>query len=123
MNRNSSTGSTIEVRGTKGIGCLERSNVLRTGRCCLVEVPDRSAETLVPIIRQWILPGTRILSDGWRAYANLGAIGNGIYAHDVIIHNKNFVHPDDPTIHTQRIEGLYVAPSKKEVEEAAWNVA
>ena len=90
-------------------GAVERA----TGRCCLVEVPDRSAETLVPIIRRWILPGTRILSDGWRAYANLGAIGGGIYVHDVIIHEQNFVHPNDPTIHTQRIEGLWSRAKKK----------
>ena len=41
-------------------GAIER----RSKRCILVEVPDRAAATLEPIIRRWILPGSHIISEG-----------------------------------------------------------
>lgn len=39
-----------------------------TGRCFLVPVKNRKRETLMEVIRTWILPGTRIISDCWAAY-------------------------------------------------------
>ena len=65
-------------------GAVERN----TGRCCLIEVPDRRRETLLPIIRQWILPGSRIISDGWAAYAQIEHIDDGVYMHDVVVHER-----------------------------------
>ena len=53
-------------------------------------VQQRDEATLVPIIQEWILPGTIIHSDGWRAYANLGNLG---YIHQVVNHNQNFLDP------------------------------
>ena len=50
-----------------------------SGKCFLVEVPDRTAATLQAKIRQYILPGSHIIWDGWAAYANVCAIGGGIY--------------------------------------------
>ncbi|XP_069670986.1 uncharacterized protein [Periplaneta americana] len=47
---------------------VERGNA---GNFFLVPVQNRNAETLVEIIRQWILPGTTIASDCWRAYKAL----------------------------------------------------
>ncbi|KAH7830895.1 uncharacterized protein MONOS_7226 [Monocercomonoides exilis] len=38
--------------------------------------PNRKAETLVPIVRAKILPGTRIMSDEWKAYARLKDYGH-----------------------------------------------
>jgi len=38
-------------------------------------VPDRSAETLLAIIKKWIKPGTTIMSDCWKAYNCLQAEG------------------------------------------------
>ena len=84
-------------------GAVERES----GRCCLMEVPDRRRETLEPIIRQWILPGSRIVSDGWRSYNDLQNMDLDVYQHDVIVHEQNFVDPDDPEIHTQNIENLW----------------
>ena len=39
-----------------------------TRECFLVAVPDRTAQTLLAVIRQHIHPNTTILSDEWRAY-------------------------------------------------------
>lgn len=73
-----------------------------------VEVPDRRADTLDALILQYVLPGTLIVSDGWRAYRNLANIGNGIYTHSVINHSENFVDPVETDIHTQSIEGFWM---------------
>lgn len=42
-----------------------------SGRCSLVEVPDRSAVTLTAEIVAYSLPVTHIVSDGWAGYANI----------------------------------------------------
>ena len=83
------------VRGTNGRECFA------------LEVPDRTAATLEEAIRQNILPGTTIISDGWASYANISTMDNGVYAHEIIIHDENYVDPDDPEIHTQSAEGMW----------------
>ena len=65
---------------------------------------DRSANTLIPLIKKFILPGSVIISDGWSAY---NTIGNEGYTHKVVNHSENFVDPDDPSVHTQTIERLW----------------
>ena len=54
-----------------------------------------------------------IISDGWAAYANLDTMDGGIYQHDVIIHEQNFVHPNDDEIHTQNIENMWMRAKRK----------
>jgi len=39
-----------------------------TKECFIVCVPNRSADTLLPIIQRKIRPGSRIISDCWAAY-------------------------------------------------------
>jgi transcriptional regulator GlxA family with amidase domain len=48
-------------------GGVERES----GRTLLVAVPDRTADTLVAIIRDWIEPGTTVISVCWGAYNEL----------------------------------------------------
>ena len=67
----------------------------------MLMVPDRTQETLVPIIQQYIRPGTTIWSDQWKVYRNLNKYG---YIHDVVNHSKNFVNPLNKQVHTQNIE-------------------
>ena len=84
-------------------GGIERG----TGRCFLVEVARRDRATLLPLIQQYIAPGTRILSDEWASYAQIAAIPGQNYQHDAVNHSQNFVDPQDPTVHTQTVEGMW----------------
>ncbi len=66
--------------------------------------PQRDANTLIPLIQQWISPGSHIYSDGWLPYQRIPNLPQG-YLHDVIVHQHNFVDPNDRSVHTQTIEG------------------
>jgi len=70
-------------------------------KCFMKMVYNRSEEHLTSIIREHVLPGTHIVTDGWAAYRNLSSMG---YFHSVVIHEENFVSPTDRAIHTQTIE-------------------
>ena len=50
----------------------------------------RDKDTLLPIIRAYILPGTRMTSDKWKAYDCLQDKG---YQHLTVNHSLNFVDP------------------------------
>ena len=49
----------------------------KSGCCLMTEVPDRRRETLESFTRRWILPGYRIISDGWRSYDLLNQLDFG----------------------------------------------
>jgi hypothetical protein len=72
-----------------------------SGDVFVCPVNSRSREILFEIIREKIAPGTRIISDCWRAYNTLNEEG---FLHEQINHKYNFISPNDPTINTQRIE-------------------
>ena len=74
------------------------------GRCFVEFVERRSEDVLLEIIRRRIHPESRIMSDGWRAYRNLQEVG---FRHDVVVHERNFVSPDDEEVHTQSVESLW----------------
>uniref|UniRef100_A0A0L8IIW8 ISXO2-like transposase domain-containing protein n=1 Tax=Octopus bimaculoides TaxID=37653 RepID=A0A0L8IIW8_OCTBM len=70
----------------------------------LVFVPDRSSETLLPLIKKFIKPGTSVYSDCWSAYNGIAEIEvTPKYTHFKVNHSENFV---DPTIsaHTNSVE-------------------
>ena len=50
-------------------------------------VPDRSAETLLPIIRKYVAPGSIVFSDAWPAYNLL----RPEFDHFVVVHKGRFV--------------------------------
>ena len=58
------------VKGQWVFGGVERES----GETFLVPVPDRT-DTLMTIIRDWIEPGTTVISDSWAAYRDLGSQG------------------------------------------------
>ena len=68
--------------------------------------PDnkRDKATLLPIIKENVEVGTRIITDGWKAYRTLGEEG---FVWDWVNHETNFVKPGTKDIHTNRIEGQW----------------
>lgn len=69
-------------------------------KCFLVAVEKRDEATLLPIIKQHVLPGTTIVSDCWKGYINLDKNG---FIHKTVNHSKEFVNSEGE--HTNRIEG------------------
>ena len=87
------------VEGTWVFGMIERES----GVCILVPVETRNSATLIPIIRNHVLPGTTIISDCWKAYGSLQSID---FNHLTVNHGMNFVDPDSGA-RTQYIECLW----------------
>ncbi len=76
-----------------------------TGRVFMVPVEDRSTDTLLPIIKDWILPGTTIISDCWKSYDCLNSEG---FQHLKVNHSLHFRDPESGA-HTNSIEGTWRA--------------
>jgi len=69
-----------------------------------VTVNERSADTLIPIIKRWILPGTTIYSDCWRSYSTLVSEG---YIHATVNHSVEF--KSESGTHTNNMESRWNA--------------
>ncbi|KFD63859.1 hypothetical protein M514_24007 [Trichuris suis] len=80
------------------------------GESFLVPVADRSSRTLIPLIRQYIKPGTTVISDCWGGYRRLSRED---YTHLRMNHSINFLHPDDPEVHTQSVESLWAQVKRR----------
>jgi hypothetical protein len=76
-----------------------------SGRTSLALVPDRTADTLVNVIRAWIEPDTTVISDCWAAYRDIESIG---YTRRTVSHSVSFVNPDTGD-HTNTIEAMWRA--------------
>ena len=74
-----------------------------TGRVFIEHVYDRSANTLIPIIKKNVMRESIIYSDEWRAYSCLDKHG---YFHGTVNHKKNFVNPQT-LVHTQMVENVW----------------
>ena len=80
-------------------GGIERGS----GECFLVEVENRDAATLLPIITQHVRPGSAVLTDDWSAYNQLTATSG-----NTVNHSLHFVDPATVTVtHTQGAEGMW----------------
>ena len=69
-------------------------------------VEDRSANSLLPLIEQYIAPGTEIHSDMWRVYNGISAIPViPPFTHRTVNHYENFVDPTTgaTTNHVERM--------------------
>ena len=72
-----------------------------THNAFMTVVPDRSKETLLPIIQQYIRPGTTVISDECRVYLDIPTLG---FTHQTVNHSKNFIDPSTGA-HSQSVEG------------------
>ncbi|PSN30214.1 hypothetical protein C0J52_28262, partial [Blattella germanica] len=72
-------------------------------RGVVLYVCRRDRQTLVPLIQDYVLPGTTIYTDGWPAYAGLNRAG---YVHMVVNHKDNFVDPTTGAC-TNAVEGYW----------------
>lgn len=63
--RKNNVGRVLPQQWVFGGICRETREVF------LVKVPDRSAPTLMPLICEFIAPGTTVISDKWRAYSKV----------------------------------------------------
>ena len=89
------------VEGVWVFGGIERESK----KCFMVPVEDRSSATLLPIIHQYVLPGTKIMSDCWKSYSTLSEEG---YIHGTVNHSIEFVNSETGD-HTQTIESTWRA--------------
>lgn len=69
----------------------------------------RNKDTLFPIIKDWIRPGTTIMSDCWKAY---DCLGDERYYHLKVIHSANFVDPETGAC-TNRIEASWKSAQRE----------
>ena len=77
-----------------------------TGRVFVAVCPKnkRTKRVLWPIIMKNVKIGSMLFTDGWRAYRKLPVLG---FRHRWVDHSKYYVHPDDPNLHTNGIEGKW----------------
>lgn len=81
-------------------GGVERNS----NRSFVVSVPNRSPETLFPIIQQYVAAGSTIYTDKWRGY-NISRQCND-YTHHTVNYLVNFIDPING-VHIQNIEKMW----------------
>lgn len=76
----------------------------RNGRLTAIVVPDTKRATLQPLVRKYVIAGTRIITDEWHAYKGLSSH----YDHQNVDHGKKiYVNLDDASIHSNSIENSW----------------
>jgi transposase-like protein len=74
----------------------------------VLPVDHRNKETLLPLIRKYIEPGSTIYSDMFGTYRNLeNDLADMNIIHRSVNHKNKFVKFDDPQVHTQTVERLW----------------
>lgn len=96
--RKNNVGRVLPAQWVFGGTCRE------TGDCFLYAVPNRTAATLIQVIKESIAPGSTIMSDCWKSYDGLTTDPD--YIHLKVNHSLNFVDPLTGA-HTQTIESLW----------------
>ncbi|KAF0753353.1 DDE Tnp IS1595 domain-containing protein [Aphis craccivora] len=71
------------------------------GACFLIPVEKRDKETLLAIIKEWVLPGTQIISDCWKK-CTLSIY----FSVSRFYHSVNFQDPNTGA-HTSTVEGIW----------------
>jgi transposase-like protein len=96
-------GTGRPMRGDKTkmpvIGIVERK-----GKVKALAIPDVSGATMLPLVRQYVLPETIVYTDELRSYHGISHMTAG-YHHRRIHHSSNVYVVGD--IHTNTVEGLW----------------
>lgn len=89
------------VEGVWVVGGIERT---MERKVFLVQVENRSADTLLGIIERHVLPGSVVHTDLWRGYSALDDSFD--YSHRTVNHSECFKDPNTG-VHTNTIEGFW----------------
>jgi len=90
-------------------GGIERG----TNNWFLVPIQDRSRETLLELVEQWILPGSLIVTDGSPAYNDIPALRQGVYMHESVNREHSRVASHDEDVHMRTLGSLWIKARKK----------
>ena len=80
----------------------------------------RTRRALIPMILANVKPGSMLYTDGWRAYRRLNEYG---YQHKWINHDLYYCDPDDPSINTNTVEGLWAQVKRWLPKGGTYNLA
>ena len=75
----------------------------------MIPVHDRKANTLIPIIEEYILPGTSIYSDEWASYSS---IPSTTFQHLTVNYSISFINPVTG-VHTQTVVSSWGQAKKR----------
>ncbi|KAF8777106.1 putative transposase-like protein like [Argiope bruennichi] len=87
------------VEGAWVFGGVERDS----NKCFMAVVPDRTSETLISVLKEWVLQGSTVMSDCWKAY---DCLSSEAFVHLAVNHSLTFKDPDTGA-HTNSIEGTW----------------
>ena len=113
VRRKYNVGHQVEQQWVFGGVDLDTNNVF------MVPVANRTADTLLPIIQQFILPSTCIVSDLWCAYGGLMNLPQG-YLHLTVNHSVNFVDPNTGAT-TNHVESTWQKAKQKHKQRFGTN--
>ena len=95
-----------KTKGTQGRSTKTKKPIFgmiqRSGKLVAMAVKDTKAETLMPIIKQFVAENTVVYTDELKSYNRLSKEN---YSHGVVHHNENEFVVDD--IYTNTIEGFW----------------
>lgn len=97
--RKNNAGRLLPVQWIVGGICRE------TKKCFLRIVQDRSADTLLGVIKDNIADGSTIFSDCWKGYRT-SDLESSNFQHFTVNHRYNFIDPTTK-VHTQTIERMW----------------
>ncbi|TPP60069.1 hypothetical protein FGIG_02261 [Fasciola gigantica] len=104
---------TCRLKDRNGKDCVRKVWLLGgaergTDRVFLVRCPQnsRDAFSLIPVVREFIKPGTAIITDDWEGYAPLNDLPEG-YQHYVAQRSRGILNPGQEAVHIQKITCLW----------------